>query len=221
MKRFLLTAAILLLALPAFAQNSEAVPFNGLIVDVAGKGIKNVKVEVKNTGKYTKTDKKGRFGLTNITPEDTLVFSIKRMTHEIEVGEAKSLRIVMASENTDEWKASQDDELVDFGFMYVKRREFTGSASGLTEENLQGYTDLAEAINALVPNVSVGSDGSVSIRGQRSLVANNNAMILLNNQEIGSVLDVSIYDVKSVEIIKDGVGYGSRGANGVVVIRTK
>lgn len=221
MKRFLLTVAILLLALPAFAQNSEAVPFNGLIVDVAGKGIKNVKVEVKNTGKYTKTDKKGRFGLTNITPEDTLVFTIKRLTHEIEVGEAKSLRIVMASENTDEWKASQDDELVDFGFMYVKRREFTGSASGLTEENLKGYTDLAEAINALVPNVSVSSDGSVSIRGQRSLVANNNAMILLNNQEIGSVLDVSIYDVKSVEIIKDGVGYGSRGANGVVVIRTK
>ena len=61
----------------------------------------------------------------------------------------------------------------------------------------------------------------MSIRGQRSLVASNNAMILLNNQEIGSVLDVSIYDVKSVEIIKDGVGYGSRGANGVVVIRTK
>lgn len=221
MKRFLLTAAILLLALPAVAQNTGAVPFNGLIVDVAGKGIKNVKVQVKNTSRYTKTDKQGRFGLTNINSEDTLVFTIKRLTHEIEVGEAKSLRIVMASENTDEWKASQDDELVDFGFMYVKRREFTGSASGLTEENLQGYTDLAEAINALVPNVNVGSDGSVNIRGQRSLMSNNNAMILLNNQEIGSVLDVSIYDVKSVEIIKDGVGYGSRGANGVVSIRTK
>lgn len=221
MKRILWTVAILLLALPAIAQNSEAVPFNGLIVDVAGKGIKNVKVEVKNTKRYTKTDKQGRFGLTNITPQDTLVFTIKRLTHEIEVGDAKSLRIVMASENTDEWKASQDDELVDFGFMYVKRREFTGSASGLTEDNLQGYTDLGEAINALVPNVTVNSDGSVSIRGQRSLTSNNNAMILLNNQEIGSVLDVSIYDVKSVEIIKDGVGYGSRGANGVVVIRTK
>lgn len=221
MKRILWTVAILLLALPAIAQNSEAVPFNGLIVDVAGKGIKNVKVEVKNTKRYTKTDKQGRFGLTNITPQDTLVFTIKRLTHEIEVGDAKSLRIVMASENTDEWKASQDDELVDFGFMYVKRREFTGSASGLTEDNLQGYTDLGEAINALIPNVTVNSDGSVSIRGQRSLTSNNNAMILLNNQEIGSVLDVSIYDVKSVEIIKDGVGYGSRGANGVVVIRTK
>ncbi|MBO6068525.1 MAG: TonB-dependent receptor plug domain-containing protein [Bacteroidales bacterium] len=221
MKRFLLTAAILLLALPAIAQNSEAVPFNGLIVDLAGKGIKNVKVEVKNDGRYTKTDKQGRFGLTNLGPQDTLVFTIKRRTHEVEVGDAKSLRIVMASENTDEWKASQDDELVDFGFMYVKRREFTGSASGLTEENLKGYTDLADAINALVPNVNVSSDGSVIIRGQRSLTANNNAMILLNNQEIGSVLDVNIYDVKSVEIIKDGVGYGSRGANGVVVIRTK
>ncbi|MBR3029980.1 MAG: TonB-dependent receptor plug domain-containing protein [Bacteroidales bacterium] len=221
MKKFFCSIVVLLLALPVLAQNEGAVPFNGVIVDVAGKGIKNVKVEVKNTSKYTKTDKQGRFGLTNITPEDTLVFSIKRIRHEIEVGEAKSLRIVMASENTDEWKASQDDELVDFGFMYVKRREFTGSASGLTEENLKGYTDLAEAINALVPNVTVSSDGSVSIRGQRSLVASNNAMILLNNQEIGSVLDVSIYDVKSVEIIKDGVGYGSRGANGVVVIRTK
>ena len=221
MKKFFSSIVVLLLVLPVLAQNEGAVPFNGIIVDVAGKGIKNVKVQVKKDGRYTKTDKKGRFGLTDLTPEDTLVFSIKRITHEIEVGEAKSLRIVMASENTDEWKASQDDELVDFGFMYVKRREFTGSASGLTEENLKGYTDLAEAINALVPNVSVSSDGSVSIRGQRSLVANNNAMILLNNQEIGSVLDVSIYDVKSVEIIKDGVGYGSRGANGVVVIRTK
>ena len=221
MKKFFCSIVVLLLVLPVLAQNEGSVPFNGIIVDVAGKGIKNVKVQVKKDGRYTKTDKKGRFGLTDLTPEDTLVFSIKRITHEIEVGEAKSLRIVMASENTDEWKASQDDELVDFGFMYVKRREFTGSASGLTEENLKGYTDLAEAINALIPNVSVSSDGSVSIRGQRSLVANNNAMILLNNQEIGSVLDVSIYDVKSVEIIKDGVGYGSRGANGVVVIRTK
>lgn len=221
MKRFLWTAAILLLALPALAQNDEPVPFNGLIVDMNGKGIKNVKVEVKNDGRYTKTDKKGRFGLTDVTPQDTLVFTLKRKTHEVEVGDAKSLRIVMASENTDEWKASEDDELVDFGFMYVKRREYTGSASGLTEANLKGFTNLAEALNALVPNVSVSSDGSVNIRGQRSLMASNNALILLNNQEIGSVLDVNIYDVKSVEIFKDGEGFGSRGANGVVVIRTK
>ena len=221
MKRFLQTVALLLFVLPAIAQNAEHVPFNGLIVDMNGKGIKNVKVEVKNEGRYTRTDKKGRFGLTDIKPQDTLVFTNKKMTHEVEVGEAKSLRIVMASENLDDWKASQDDELVDFGFMYVKRREYAGGASGLTEENLSGFTDLAEALNALVPNVSVGSDGSVNIRGQRSLMASNNALILLNNQEIGSVLDVSIYDVKSVEIIKDGEGFGSKGANGVVVIRTK
>ncbi|MBR5671422.1 MAG: TonB-dependent receptor plug domain-containing protein [Bacteroidales bacterium] len=221
MKRFLWTIAFFFVALPALAQNSEAVPFNGLLVDMTGKGIKNVKVEVKNTNRYTRTDKKGRFGLTNITPQDTLVFTIKKLTHEVEVGDAKSLRIVMASENTDDWSASQDDELVDFGFMYVKRREYTGGASGLTEENLQGFTNLAEALNALVPNVNVSSDGSVNIRGQKSLMASNNALILLNNQEIGSVLDVNIYDVKSVEILKDGEGFGSRGANGVVVIRTK
>ncbi|MBR4771227.1 MAG: TonB-dependent receptor plug domain-containing protein [Bacteroidales bacterium] len=221
MKRFLWTIAFFLVALPALAQNNEAVPFNGLLVDMTGKGIKNVKVEVKNTNRYTRTDKKGRFGLTNITPQDTLVFTIKRLTHEVEVGDAKSLRIVMADENTDDWKASQDDELVDFGYMYVKRREYTGGASGLTEENLSGFTNLAEAINALVPNVTVSSDGSVNIRGQKSLMASNNALILMNNQEIGSVLDVNIYDVKSVEILKDGEGYGSRGANGVIIIRTK
>lgn len=221
MKRFLWTIAFFLVALPALAQNNEAVPFNGLLVDMTGKGIKNVKVEVKNTNRYTRTDKKGRFGLTNITPQDTLVFTIKRMTHEVEVGDAKSLKIVMADENTDEWSASQDDELVDFGYMYVKRREYTGGASGLTEENLSGFTNLAEAINALVPNVTVSSDGSVNIRGQKSLMASNNALILMNNQEIGSVLDVNIYDVKSVEILKDGEGYGSRGANGVIIIRTK
>ncbi|MBO4656509.1 MAG: TonB-dependent receptor plug domain-containing protein [Bacteroidales bacterium] len=221
MKRFLWTIAFFLVALPALAQNNEAVPFNGLLVDMTGKGIKNVKVEVKNTNRYTRTDKKGRFGLTNITPQDTLVFTIKRLTHEVEVGDAKSLKIVMADENTDEWSASQDDELVDFGYMYVKRREYTGGASGLTEENLSGFTNLAEAINALVPNVTVSSDGSVNIRGQKSLMASNNALVLMNNQEIGSVLDVNIYDVKSVEILKDGEGYGSRGANGVIIIRTK
>lgn len=221
MKKIFWTIALLLLGLPVLAQNSESVPFNGVIVDMAGKGIKNVKVEVKNTNRYTKTDKQGRFGLTNLTPQDTLVFTIKRIKNEVEVGEAKSLRIVMASENLNDWKASEDEELVDFGFMYVKRREYTGSASGLTEENLKNYVDLAEAINALVPNVNVNSDGTVSMRGQRSLMASNNALILLNNQEIGSVLDVDIHDVKNVEIIKDGVGYGSRGSNGVVVIRTK
>ena len=221
MKKIFWTIALLLLGLHVLAQNSESVPFNGVIVDMAGKGIKNVKVEVKNTNRYTKTDKQGRFGLTNLTPQDTLVFTIKRIKNEVEVGEAKSLRIVMASENLNDWKASEDEELVDFGFMYVKRREYTGSASGLTEENLKNYVDLAEAINALVPNVNVNSDGTVSMRGQRSLMASNNALILLNNQEIGSVLDVDIHDVKNVEIIKDGVGYGSRGSNGVVVIRTK
>ena len=221
MKKFFWSIALVLLALPALAQNDEAVPFNGVIVDAAGKGIKNVRVEVKNTKKYTKTDKQGRFGLTNLSPADTLVFTIKRNKNEVEVGDAKSLRIVMASEKTNEWKAVEDQELVDFGFMYVSRREYTGSASGLTEENLKNFTDLADALNALVPSVSVSSDGSVNIRGQRSLMASNSALILLNNQPIGSVLDVDIHDVKSVEIIKDGEGYGSRGANGVVVIRLK
>lgn len=221
MKKFFWGILMLLSAFPVLAQNEGAVPFNGVIVDAAGKGIRNVKVEVKDSGRYTRTDKQGRFGLTNLTPEDVLVFTIKRKQHEVEVGEARSLRIVMASENLDDWKATEDQELVDFGFMYVKRREYTGSATGLTEEDLKNFTELAEAINALVPNVHVSSDGSVTMRGQKSLISSDNALLLLNNQTISSLYDVSIYDVKSVEIIKDGAGYGSRGANGVVIIRTK
>ena len=221
MKKFIwCLLAIFVCSLSAFSQ--EAVPFNGLLLNGNGKGIKNVKIEIKGTERYTRTDKQGRFGLTNLHAEDVLVFTVKRIVHEVEVGQAKSLRIVLASDRNDDVEVSEDQELVDFGYMYFDRREYTGGASGITAEQLKNFTDLGDALNALVPNVVVDAEGAVIIRGQRSLNQSNSALILLNNgQEMYSIYDVSIYDIKSVEIIKDGEGYGSRGANGVIIIRTK
>ena len=74
---FLLTC---LFALPLSAQ--EGVPFNGLITDANGKGISNVKVSLlSGTEKYTRTNRKGRFGLTNVQANDTLKLVWKKETY--------------------------------------------------------------------------------------------------------------------------------------------
>ena len=83
MKRYLLIILSLAMSLGAMAQNEEErIPFNGLISQQSGAKLSKIKVEVKSTGKYTYTDKLGRFGLTNVKPDDILILTGKNLSVE-------------------------------------------------------------------------------------------------------------------------------------------
>ncbi len=219
MKKILSTAVSLIFGINfLLAQTPADIPFNGLITDADGKGIK-ARITVKSSGKYTVANKKGQFGLTNITSADTLVFSYKHNTLEVPVGERRSLKIVWISGKP---VYSEDETLVDNGFGYVKRREYTSSSSGISGEEMirRGYTDLQAAILGMIPSVQL-LNGQMIIRGIGSINSGNAALVLCDGMEVKSLSNINIRDVVSVEVQKGSNMYGLRGGNGVILIRTQ
>lgn len=220
MKKFLLSLALLLAApalLPAQEPAPQGTPFNGLAIDHNGKGIK-VKVSVKNSDKHTTADGKGRFGLMDIAATDTLILRYKGHEEEVAVEGRLSLKVIWAEHIS----FSEDQELVDTGYGYIKRRDYTGSSNGFTGETIRqyGFNDLQTAILTLIPNVQL-INGEIVIRGINSINLSSGALIICDNVPVNSLNQINIHDVKSVEVQKGSNMYGVRGANGVIVIRTR
>ena len=201
------------------------VPFNGLIFDREMKPKKGVKVYVKDPKRYAATDKKGRFGLTDVQPDDTLHLVVsKKETILVPVEGRRGIRIVLAGSG--EAKAENDEEIANTGYGFVKRREFTGVSSGISGDRLRatGSRDIMSALRGLVPGLVVsGSSGNydVTIRGKHSLMLSNEPLYVVDGVTVPSLDFISIYDVDHVEVIKDASQYGSRGANGAIVVTTK
>lgn len=201
------------------------VPFNGLVLDREMKSKKGVKVYVKDPKRYATTDKKGRFGLTDVLPDDTLHLVVsKKETFLVPVEGRRGIRIVLAGSGS--VKAENDEEIANTGYGFVKRREFTGVSSGISGVRLRatGARDIMSALRGLVPGLTVsGSPGNydVTIRGKHSLMLSNEPLYVVDGVTVPSLEFISIYDVDHVEVIKDASQYGSRGANGAIVVTTK
>ena len=212
--------AALLVTMGSVVTALAEVPFSGLLLDRELKPKKGVKVYVKDPKRYTTTDKKGRFGLTDVQPDDTLHLVLsKKETLLVPVEERRGLRIVLAG---DGMKAENDEEIANTGFGFVKRREFSGVSSGISGDRLRatGAKDVISGLKGLVPGLVV-SNGEVTIRGQHSLTLSNEPLYVVDGVEVPSLDFLSIYDVDHVEVIKDAGQYGARGANGAIVVTTK
>lgn len=223
MKKAICLLLAVLCFIPVMAQE-EGVPFNGLLLQFDGTPLnKRVKVWVKSDKTYATSDKKGRFGLTNVQPTDTIKFLYAKRYYAVPVEGRKSMRIRLADSFIQEVTESQ--ELVDLGFGYVKRREFTGSSSRLSGEEFrrQGYTQLSKALQGRVPGLNMGNGyngGNMTIRGITSIYGDSKPLILMDGTEIADLDDCPIQNVDYVEVLKDSNMYGVRGANGVILITT-
>ena len=201
------------------------VPFNGLLLDREMKPKKGVKVYVKDPKRYATTDKQGRFGLTDVQPDDTLTLVLsKKESILIPVEGRRGIRIILAGNNHAD--AENDDDLANIGYGYVKRREHTGVSSGISGDRLRatGARDIMSALRGLVPGLVVsGSPGNydVTIRGKHSLLLSSEPLYLVDGVVVPALDFVSMYDVDNVEVLKDASQYGSRGANGAILVTTK
>ena len=205
-------------ALSAQEAAAPGTPFNGLITDRQGKGIK-AKIAVKHGSKRTVADREGKFGLTDLSPDDTLVLRFKGDVAEIPLEGRRSLKVVWEGESP---AYEEDEKLVDCGIGYVKRREYTSSSTRITGKMMleRGYSDLQSAVLNMIPSLQL-INGEIVIRGVKSVNSGNGALIICDGTPVSSLNAVSIYDVKSVEVQKGSNMYGVRGANGVIVIRTR
>ena len=216
------------LSLSTFAQNNQkGEPFNGLITDILAQPIKRAKIYVKSPDIYTYSNKKGRFGLTDISSDDTLKILYKKRIYFVPILNRKSLRIRLGDQLVD--SAQEDQELIDYGYGYVKRREYLNSVNLLSGEQLQkeGYTTVMEALRGRVPGLNIygtsgfGDTPSVNIRGINSINSSSTPLFLLDDVEVSSFDAVNLGDVDRIEVLKDANMYGVKGANGVIKVYTK
>ncbi|WP_322932998.1 TonB-dependent receptor [Bacteroides sp. CG01] len=201
----------------------------GTIKDNNGDPVIGASIQVKNTGIGTITDYNGQFSLSNVPENGILIISyIGYDTEEIPVNKKKNLQIVM-KENT-----KQLEEIVVVAYGTAKKSSFTGSAEVVKQDRIEKrvVADVSKALEGTVAGVQStsgsgqpGSGASMVIRGFGSISASNTPLYVVDGVPFNGALNtINPNDIESVTVLKDasaGALYGSRGANGVVMITTK
>ena len=210
----------------ANAQNETTV--SGVVSDENGP-LPGVTVLVQGTTNGTNTNFDGEYTLTNVPSNATLEFSFLGFeSQEIQVNGRNEIDIVMV-EDTEAL-----DEVVVIGYGTQNREAVTGSVVSVDGEDLnevktanfqEALIGRAAGVNISTNSTRPGASPQVRIRGTRSLSGNNDPLIVLNGIPFsGGLSDISPNDIESVDILKDASAtaiYGSRGANGVILITTK
>lgn len=203
---------------------------SGKVTDSSGGSLPGVSVVVKGTTMGVITDTNGKFTLSNVPPGATVVFSFVGMTtQEVAVGAKTNFTIVMKDENIGV------DEVIVIGYGTSTKKDFTGSVAQVKMENSpianQPSLNALEAMKGSVAGLDMGAINtaggtpSIQIRGQKSISGNNSPLIVLDGVIfLGSLNQINPNDIASYDVLKDATSssaYGSRSANGVIIITTK
>ncbi|MCD8262332.1 MAG: TonB-dependent receptor plug domain-containing protein [Bacteroides sp.] len=229
--KHLLPILFCLFALIASAQEYEyeqPVPFNGVVTDISGKPLARVTVTRTSTGEVTRTDKKGRFAFTDVHATDTLVFTQRkgRESYAVPVDSKRSLKVMILTSGVD---AREDQQLVDIGYGYIKLKNKTQARNGISGDELRrsGYSNLLQALQGRIPGLNIhttgrpSDTGDINIRGIKSFYASSTPLFVVDGTIVDDISHISIYDIDYVEVMKEAAIYGSRGANGAILIKTK
>ncbi len=199
---------------------------DGIVTDENGKPLSGVSIQVKGTNQGVITSATGKFSLT--VPEDAIlsVSFVGYQTQEVVVGNKKNMVIKL------QVTASGLNEVVVVGYGTQAKKDLTGTISTVNGNDLKNLpvSNVASALQGRASGVDIvrydGSPGSVpSIRIRGTGTINNaDPLIVIDGVPAGSLNDVDPNDIASVAILKDASAsaiYGSRAANGVVLITTK
>lgn len=201
----------------------------GVVKDQNGEPIIGANVSIKGTGIGTITDINGNFILEISGNGLVLVSYIGYVTQEVEIGNKTQLNILLKED------LQALDEIVVIGYGTAKRKDFTGSVASVKLENSPiALTSNLNALESLKGNVSgldigftnsAGGIPSMQVRGQNSISGSNDPLIVVDGVIfLGNMNDINPNDIASFDILKDATSsaaYGSRSANGVIIITTK
>lgn len=223
--RSLLTLIMSVMAFGLYAQN---ITIKGTVTDDTGMTVIGATIIVESdASRGTVTDIDGNYELTNVASDANLVFSyVGYKTQVISVNGRSTIDVVMSSDT------ELLDEVVIVGFGTQKKVNLTGSVATIDNKMLESrpITSVSAGLAGLLPGVSVrqssglpgGDGGTIRIRGTGTL---NQAspMVLIDGVE-ASLNDVQANDIANISVLKDAASsaiYGSKAANGVILITTK
>lgn len=200
---------------------------SGKVVDEANAGIPGVNVIVENTTTGTTTDAEGNFTLSVARENAVLVFSfIGYETQRIPVGSQTTINLQMAPD------LETLQEVVVVGYGTQPKRDVTGAITSVSAKSIEERqpVDVFEAMQGLAPGVQIntdprpGGEPSIRIRGTSTLEGGTQPLFVVDGVPVDNINVINPNDIQSVEILKDASSaaiYGSRSANGVIIITTK
>lgn len=217
----------LLFAQDAMAQKARTI--TGQVFDNAGQPMIGASVVViGNTGVGTTTDLEGKFKI-RASEVDNLSFSFlgyKEVTER--VGKRTTINIILQPDNV------SINEVVVIGYGQQAKSDLTGAVASVNMEDLSATSlgSVDEALQGRMAGVEIittdgepGSSASIRVRGSRSITASNEPLIVVDGvmDAVENFSDLNPADIKSVTVLKDASStaiYGSRGANGVILVTT-
>jgi TonB-dependent starch-binding outer membrane protein SusC len=202
---------------------------SGKVTDSGGIPLPGVTVLVKGTVRGAVTDANGNYFVSSIQEDDVLIFSFVGMkTQEFSAGGKSTIDVTMAEETIG------IEEVVAVGYGTMKKSDLTGSVTNLSSERFeaQHVTDLSQAIQGRMAGVQLTTNAGdlaqrvkIRIRGANSLSGGNDPLIVVDGIALNiNFSDLNVNDIASIDVLKDASAtaiYGSRGANGVIMITTK
>lgn len=216
----------LLLIIPMYVF-SQSLTVRGTVTDSNKDPLIGVNVVEKGTTNGTVTDIDGNFTL-NVPQDATLVISYVGFTsQEVPVNRQAIINIILREDT------ELLEEVVVVGYGTQRKEAVTGSVASMRGDDVRevASSNITQALQGRIAGVDMaqtsskpGSQMQIRIRGTRSLNASNDPLVVLDGIPFaGSISDISPSDIKSVDILKDASAtaiYGSRGANGVILITT-
>lgn len=212
-----------------FKQQPQVKTITGIVSDNDGTALPGVTIVVKGTTNGTVTNFDGKYTLTKVPVDGTLLFSFVGMqTQEVVVGQQSNINVTLLADAIDV------GEVVVVGYGTLEKKEVTSSITTVKSKDLipggsgnpligmQGkVTGLSiQSTNGTSPNAST----SVQLRGVASVKAGQGPLIVIDGVPGGSLNSVSREDIESIDVLKDasaGAIYGTRAAGGVILITTK
>lgn len=206
--------------------SNSSIDVKGVITDQKGLSVIGANINIKGTKKGGIADVEGKYSI-KVAPKDILVFSfVGYKTQEIPVNGRKEINVVLEEES------STLNEVIIVG-VSMKKSDLTGAVVNVKEKTLKErpVTSINDALQGRAAGVFVqtsptpGGNSSIRIRGNNSIQYGGNPIFVVD----GIIMDndfnlINLNDVASIEVLKDASAtalYGSRGANGVVVVTTK
>ena len=228
MKNLMYKISLLILGLFATAV-VNAQEIRGVVSDVNGEPLIGVSVIVDGTTSGTVTGVDGDYVLNvNSAKGKTLVFSMIGMaTKEVVIGNSTTIDVVLEED------ANFLDETVVIGYATVKRRDLMGSVSSVDNKALTQtpVATVTEALSGRMAGVQVTStegdpdaEIKIRVRGGGSITQDSSPLYIVDGFPVESISDIPASDIQSIDVLKDAFStaiYGSRGANGVVLVTTK
>ncbi len=218
----------LLGALPSAAQQASAAEVRGVVTNLSSKPVAGVAVTVNGAQSGAVTDAQGRYAVKIKDGKNVLAFScLGYESQQFEVSAARTLNVILKE------AATEIDQVVVIGYGTMRKRDVTGAIQSISEKSIEERipVNIFDAMQGQVAGVEVvtgsgapGEGAEVKIRGASTFEGGAKPLYVVDGVPMDDIDVLNPADIQSIEILKDAASaaiYGSRSANGVIIVSTK